>query len=254
MSSIKSPDDIKHLREGGKRLSAVLDVLEKKVAPGVSTKELDLLGEKLIKQGGDTPAFLDYQPAGASYPYPATVCISVNDEIVHGIPSDRVLEEGDIVGLDIGLSHNGLIVDMARTVAVGKVSKEIQKLLKDTKAALAAGIKAAKPGARVGDISAAIENIGKKEGYGIVRDLGGHGVGHAVHELPFVPNYGKAGTGPKLEEGMVLALEPMFNLGGDDVTLDADDYTYRTEDGSYSAHFEHTIVITSKGAEIVTSS
>lgn len=254
MSQIKSPEDIAYLREGGRRLSRVLDVLEKMVAPGVSTKDIDARGEELIRASGDVPAFKDYQPTGASYPYPATVCISVNDEVVHGIPSDRILEEGDIVSLDIGLSHEGLIVDMARTIAVGEVSPQVEKLLQVTKDALKAGIKAAKAGGRIGDIAAAIESFGEKEGYGIVEELGGHGVGHAVHELPFVPNYGKAGTGPVLKEGMVLALEPMFNLGSEEVELDRDGYTYKTKDGSMSAHFEHTIVITEKGAEVVTVS
>lgn len=254
MSLIKTEEDIALLREGGARLSKVLDALEASVRPGVTTKELDALAERLIRDGGDEPAFLGYRPAGASYPYPATVCTSVNDEIVHGIPADRALEEGDVVGLDIGLSHEGLIVDMARTVPVGEVGNEIRKLLADTKAALRAGIAAAKPGGRIGDISAAIEAVAKREGYGIVRDLGGHGVGHAVHELPFIPNYGKKGTGPNLEEGMVLAIEPMFNLGSDEAELMRDGYTYKTKDGSVSAHFEHTVVIAKKGAEIVTIS
>jgi methionyl aminopeptidase len=254
MSQLKSDTEIQHLREGGKRLSRVLDVLEKMVAPGVATQDIDTLAEKLIREGGDVPAFKDYQPAGASYPYPATVCISVNEEIVHGLPGSRVLKEGDVVGLDIGLSHEGLIVDMARTVPVGAVSPEVAHLLEVTKAALKAGIKAAKVGKRIGDIAATIQAYGDKEGYGIVRELGGHGVGHAVHELPFVPNYGKAGTGPLLKENMVLALEPMFNLGSDDAILAEDGYTYKTSDGSVSAHFEHTIVLTKKGPEVVTVS
>lgn len=254
MSQIKSAEDIAHLREGGKRLARVLDALEKMVAPGVATADIDALAEKLIRGGGDAPAFKDYQPTGASYPYPATVCISINDEIVHGLPSVRILQEGDVVGLDIGLTHEGLIVDMARTVPVGRVSPEVARLLEITQAALKAGIKAAQVGKRIGDIAAVIQSYGDKAGYGIVRELGGHGVGHAVHELPFVPNYGKAGTGPLLKEGMVLALEPMFNLGGDDAVLDRDGYTYKTKDGSVSAHFEHTIVLTSKGPEIVTVS
>lgn len=252
MSRLKSASDIKALRIGGKRLARVLNALEKEVRPGITTKQLDALAESLIRKGGDEPAFMNYQPAGADYPFPSTVCMSVNEEVVHGIPGNRVLKEGDIVGLDIGLIHEGLVVDMARTVPVGKVSAEVQKLLDTTKAALKAGIKAAKAGGRIGDISAAIEALGVKAGYGIVRELGGHGVGHKVHELPFVPNYGKAGTGPKLEAGMVLALEPMFNLGGDAVELMRDGYTIRTRDKKYSAHFEHSILITKKGAEVLT--
>lgn len=254
MAKLKSPEEIKLLRVGGKRLSRVLDALEEMVIPGITAKEIDMLGERLIKEAGDTPAFLNYQPTGADFPFPATVCISVNDEVVHGIPSDRALKAGDIVSLDIGLSHKGLIVDMARTIPVGVVSPEIEKLLEVTKESLQAGIREAVAGNRIGDISAAIEAVGNKAGYGIVRELGGHGVGHKVHELPFVPNYGKAGTGPVLEVGMVLALEPMLNLGGDDVYVERDGYTYVTKDHSMSAHFEHTIVITEKGPEIVTVS
>lgn len=254
MSAIKSKEDIQRIREGGRRLARVMDALESMVTPGVTTKEIDTLAEKLIREGGDEPAFLGYQPGGATFPYPATVCTSVNDQVVHGIPGERVLVEGDIIGLDIGLAHEGLIVDMARTIPVGKISPEVAKLLVITQGALKAGIAAASPGGRVGDISAAIEAYGSRENYGIVRELGGHGVGHAVHELPFVPNYGKAGTGPLLKENMVLALEPMFNLGGDGVMLERDGYTYATQDGLPSAHFEHTIVITKKGADIVTVS
>lgn len=254
MSRLKSPSDIKALREGGKRLARVLAAIEKEVRPGVTTKQIDALAEALIRKGGDEPAFMNYQPAGADYPFPSTVCMSVNEEVVHGIPGNRVLKEGDIVGLDIGLIHKGLVVDMARTVPVGKIDEEVEELLRVTKEALKAGIKAAKAGGRVGDISAAIEALGVKAGYGIVRELGGHGVGHKVHELPFVPNYGKAGTGPLLQPGMVLALEPMFNLGGDAVILERDGYTIRTRDKKYSAHFEHTILITKKGPEILTVS
>lgn len=254
MAKLKSKDEIALLRIGGRRLSRVLDALEEMVIPGITTKEIDMLGERLIKEGGDVPAFLNYQPTGADFPFPATVCISVNDEVVHGIPSDRALKAGDIVNLDIGLSHKGLIVDMARTIPVGVVAPEVEKLIETTKQALLAGIKEAVAGNRIGDISSAIEGVGVDAGYGIVRELGGHGVGHKVHELPFVPNYGRAGTGPLLEVGMVLALEPMFNLGGDDVYVERDGYTYVTKDHTMSAHFEHTIVITEKGPEIVTVS
>lgn len=243
--------DIPYLREAGKRLAAVLDIVEKEVEAGVTTAALDALAEKLIREGGDTPAFKGYQPHGASYPYPATLCVSVNDAVVHGIPGRRVLKEGDMVGLDLGLVHEGYVVDMARTVPVGKIDEEKKHLLKTTKKALMAGIKAAKTGKRVGDISAAVEEAAGD--YGIVRELGGHSVGRKVHEHPFIPNFGKRGTGVKLEDGLVIAIEPMLNSGGDDVTLDKDGYTYRTKDGSFSAHFEHTILVTDKGAEILTA-
>ncbi len=254
MANLKSAEDIVFLREGGRRLSRVLDALEEMVLPGITTGEIDLLAERLILDGGDKPAFKNYQPDGASYPYPATVCISVNEEVVHGIPGERMLKAGDIVSLDIGLSHNGLIVDMARTLPVGVVNPKVEKLLAITKDALKAGIKAAVVGARVGDIASTIEKCAVDAGFGIVRELGGHGVGHKVHELPFVPNYGKAGTGPLLQAGMVLALEPMFTLGKDDVVLDKDGYTYRTKDKSLAAHFEHSIAITADGPEILTVS
>jgi methionyl aminopeptidase len=253
MAKIKSASDIELLRESGKRLSKVLKTVAAAVRPGISTKELDALAERLIREGGDELPFKGYVPHGAGYPYPACICISVNDEIVHGIPGDRILQEGDIVGLDLGLSHQGLITDSAVSVAVGEVKPEVLKLLEKTKEALWAGIKAAKGGARIGDIGSAIEAVANKEKYGIVRELGGHGVGHAVHEEPYVPNYGKKGTGPILKPGMVLAIEPMFNLGKDDVRLMPDGYTVVTKDGSLSAHFEHTILITEGDAEVLTA-
>lgn len=249
---IANEKDIPHLRKAGKHLARVLDQVVAAVKPGITTGELDALAESLIRAGGDTPAFKGYQPDGAGYPYPATLCTSVNDEVVHGIPGERVLAEGDIVGLDIGLTHEGYIVDMARTVPVGDIDDEAKHLLERTKKALMAGIKAARTDGRVGDISAAVE--AEAEDYGIVRELGGHAVGRHVHEKPFIPNFGKAGTGPSLPLGIVIAIEPMLNEGGDEVTLDNDGYTYRTEDGGRSAHFEHTILITKDGAEILTTS
>ncbi len=248
---VASDIDIPYFREAGKRLAAVLDAVESRVKAGVTTLELDALAEKLIRDGGDAPAFKGYTPQGASYPYPAALCTSVNDEVVHGIPGERILKEGDLIGLDIGLVHNGYIVDMARTIPVGKIDDEKKHLLQTTKKALMAGIKAAKTGEKVGDISSAIEETA--EDYGIVRELGGHSVGKKVHEHPFIPNFGKKGTGVKLQEGLVIAIEPMLNVGGDDITLDSDGYTYRTKDGSFSAHFEHTVLVTDKGAEILTA-
>ena len=253
MAKVKSASDIELLRESGRRLSRVLKSVAAAVRPGISTKELELIAERLILEGGDELPFKNYTPYGAGYPYPSCICVSVNDEVVHGIPSERVLREGDIVGIDLGLSHYGLITDSAVSVAVGEVKPEVAKLLEKTREALWTGIRAAKGGARIGDIGAAIEAVAKKEGYGIVRELGGHGVGHAVHEEPYVPNYGKKGTGPILKPGMVLALEPMFNLGKDDVRLMPDGYTVVTEDGSLSAHFEHTILITDRDAEVLTA-
>ncbi len=253
-SYIKTEKEIEILRECGKRLRYVLDELEKAVRPGVSTKELDKLAEKLIRETGDTPAFLGYRPYGASFPYPGTLCVSVNDEIVHGIgKEDHVLKEGDIIGLDLGVIHNGLVTDSARTVAVGKIADAAQKLLDATKDALEIGIAAAKAGAHSGDIGCAIERFVKPKKYGIVRELGGHGVGRKIHEEPYIPNYGtRKGIGVKLKPGMVIAIEPMLNIGKRGIVLDKDGYTYRTADRSLSAHFEHTVLITKEGPEVLT--
>jgi len=227
-------------------------MLEDMVAPGVTTGELNKHAEKLIRDGGDVPAFLNYRPEGARTPYPATLCVSVNDEIVHGIPGDRALEEGDIVGIDLGLIHNKLFVDSARTIAVGEISNDIRALMSATEQALYAGIDAAKGGAR--DIGAAIEEVAQKGGFGVPEELTGHGVGHHVHEDPYVPNWGNKGTGGLLKPGLVIALEPMFNIGGEKILLDTDGHTFKTRDGSVSAHFEHTIVITDGAPEVLTQS
>lgn len=251
--TIKTKEEIELLRESGRRLANVLYKVKDKVAPGVSTKALDLYAQELIKELGDKPSFLNYTPDGVNTPYPAALCVSVNDEVVHGIPTEnKVLREGDIVTIDLGLNHKGMFTDMAITLPVGKISKENQKLIEVTRGALEVGINAAIGGHRVGDIGYAIEKFVEPHGYGIVDILSGHGVGYAVHEDPYVPNFGKPGTGAKLMPGMVLAIEPMLNLGTKNVTLDDDEYTFRTKDGKASAHFEHTILITEKGAEILT--
>lgn len=252
--TIKSDTQKADLIEAGKRLAAVLQVLKSKVAPGVTSEELDDLAEQLIRDGGDEPCFLGYTPEGASRPYPASLCVSINDEIVHGIPNESptTLKEGDIVGLDLGLVHNGMIVDSAITVPVGKVDAQTEKLLYATQNALVAGIAAAKPGNRIGDIGAAIQAEIENAGFKVVRELGGHGVGERVHEEPFIPNYGRTGEGEELVEGMVLALEPISSAGKAGVLLAPDGYTYRTKDGSKSAHFEHTILLEKDGARIIT--
>lgn len=249
----KTKGEIEILREGGKRLGEILEKVGKLVAPGVSTKELDVYAEKLIRAGGDTPAFLNYQPEGAKHPYPASLCVSINDEVVHGIPSeDKILKEGDIVGFDLGLKHKGFFADAAMTLPVGKIDADSKKLLEVTREALAKGVSAARAGNHVGDISSAIENTIRPHGFGIVEILSGHGVGRSIHEDPYVPNFGKPGTGVKLVPGMVIAIEPMINQGTKNVKLDPDGYTYRTADGSRSAHFEHTILITEARPEILT--
>ncbi|OGI91486.1 type I methionyl aminopeptidase [Candidatus Nomurabacteria bacterium RIFCSPLOWO2_01_FULL_46_18] len=253
MMIIKTEEEIKILREGGKRLAQILNKVKDKVRPGVSTKELDIYAEKLIREGGDSPAFLNYRPEGAKYPYPASLCVSVNDEVVHGIPNtDRILKEGDIVGIDCGLKHKNLFTDMAITVSVGEIDAEAKKLLKITREALEKGVSAARAGNRVGDVSHAIESFVRPYKYGIVEVLSGHGVGRSIHEDPYVPNFGKPGTGPKIVLGMVIAIEPMLNQGTKNVILQGDGYTFRTADNKKSAHFEHTVLISEAGPEILT--
>ncbi len=253
MIIIKTEKEIELLRVAGKHLAQALKEVEQMVAPGVSTYELDMCAREAIKKLGDEPAFLDYQPEGARYPYPAALCASVNDEVVHGIPKkDVILKEGDVISIDLGLIHKGVIADHAITVPVGNVSKEVKDLLRITKESLDVGIGAIMPGAHVGDIGYAIESYIKPHGYGIVRELAGHGVGREIHEDPYVPNYGTKGTGALLKPGMVIAIEPMINLGGRGVIFEKDGYTVRTKDGLPSAHFEHTVLITEKGAEVLT--
>lgn len=250
---IKNPEQIEILREGGRRLAGIMSALSERVVVGVTTKELNDYAEELIRKGGDIPAVLNYKPEGADYPYPASICISVNNEVVHGIPSEKkVIKDGDIVSLDLVLKHNGLFTDMAVTVPVGEISKKAEKLLSVTKQALYAGIDEAILGNKVGDISHAIEKNVRPHGFGIIEILSGHGVGIEIHEDPFVPNFGRKGTGPKLVSGMVIAIEPMINIGSKDVILDPDGYTFRTADGSLSAHFEHTVLITENGPEVLT--
>lgn len=251
---IKTKEDIEILREGGKRHAFILNKLADAVAPGVSTKTLDDMAADMIKAGGDTAAFLGYKPYGAKRPFPASLCVSVNDAVVHGIPNEEpyILKEGDIVSLDLGLVHKGLITDMAVTVPVGKVDTEAKNLLKATKTALEKGIKAAKGGNTTGHIGEAVEQYIAPMGYGIVEELAGHGVGYEVHEDPYVPNYGVAGDGEELVPGMVIAIEPIVNEGTEKIFLDKDGYTYRTKDGKRSAHFERTVLITEKGCEVLT--
>jgi methionyl aminopeptidase len=252
--TIKNDTERANLIEAGKRLAAILTALRAKVAPGVSAEELDDLAEQMIRDGGDEPCFLGYTPEGAARPYPATLCVSINSEVVHGIPNEsvKILKEGDIVGLDLGLTHNGIIVDAAITVPVGGVSGEIKKLLSATEVALTSGIAQAIPGNHIGDISSAIQKEIESAGFKVVKELGGHGVGDVVHEEPFIPNFGNPGEGELLFEGMVLALEPISTAGKASVVLAPDGYTYRTKDGSISAHFEHTILIEKNGARIIT--
>ncbi|HEY4521633.1 MAG TPA: type I methionyl aminopeptidase [Candidatus Paceibacterota bacterium] len=246
---IKNQKDLEILREGGKKLAAVLSFVAKAAVSGVTTKFLDELAEKLILEYGDKPSFKNYKNPMGKDSYPATLCVSINDEVVHGIPDERILKVGDIVGLDIGAWHGGLCTDTAMTILVGGGTN---KLVDATKKSLEIGISKVKAGARIGDIGFAIQNFLEKEGFGVVRELVGHGVGNAVHEDPEIPNWGKAGTGQELAEGMVIAIEPMATEGSPKVKFLPDGWTWATVDGSHSAHFEHTLVVTKNGAEILT--
>lgn len=249
---LKTPEDIAILKEGGRRHAYILKELVKMVAPGMSTFALNNRAEGLIAEGGDGAAFLDYQPEGARRPYPASLIVSINEEIVHGIPNEepKVLQEGDIVTLDLGLTHMGLITDAAVTVGVGKISEEDKRLIKATREALDAGVKAARGGAHIGDIGAAIQAVAWEYGFALAEGLAGHGVGYEVHEDPFVPNAGRIGEAEELVPGLVIAIEPMLCVGTGAIKLLKDGYTFVTRDGKNSAHFEHTVAIT-EGVPIV---
>lgn len=253
MIIIKTESEIERLRRGGPILADILKTVAKEAVAGVTTKSLDNLANKLIKEAGGRPAFLNYQPDDADSPYPASLIVSINDEVVHGIPGRRKLKSGDIVSLDLGLNFEGVFLDHAVTVAVGKISPQDKELLSVTEIALYAGIEAiSMPGGTIGDIGHAIESSINKKKFGIVRTLSGHGVGRAIHEDPYVPNYGTKGKGVKLQPGMVIAIEPMITCGSEEVVLLEDGYTLVTADHSRSAHFEHTVLITETGAEILT--
>ena len=253
MALKKTVEEINILREGGIILASVLKKVAENVKPGISTKELDQIAQEQIKEAGAMPAFLGYKISDSIAPYPSALCTSVDDEVVHGIPrKDKILKEGQIIGLDLGIKYKNLFTDSAITVPVGRISPEKQKLIDGARRALYAGIRQVKPGNTIGDIACAIQEIGERQGFGIIRDLVGHGVGHSIHEPPNVPNYGKAGTLEKLEIGMVLALEPMFTTGDYHIRFLDDNWTVATADGSISAHFEHSIAITDKGCIILT--
>lgn len=235
------------MRTSGSMLAEVLGIVSKQVKPDVTTQFLSDIAEKELRKLGGEPAFLGYQG------FPEALCVSVNDEVVHGIPKNSIIiEDGDIVSMDFGVTYQGMITDSAISVIAGKSDAKDEALLRATKRSLHQGIAQLKDGVRVGDIANAIEKDLNKAGYGIVRELVGHGVGHHVHEEPNIPNYGKAGTGPILQAGMTIAIEPMATMGDYRVVIDEDGWTVRTKDGSRSAHFEHTVLITENGAEILT--
>lgn len=246
---LKSADDLARMRDAGRVVRTVLDEVAGAAVAGVSTAELDRLAEARTRELGAVPAFKGYLG------YPASVCISVNDEVVHGIPSEkRILRDGDLVGLDFGAVLGGFHGDAAETVLVGQGSPEAIRLVAATRAALAAGVAAALPGGRIGDIGAAVQRAAESAGFAIVRDFVGHGIGRKLHEAPQVPNFGQPGTGAWLRPGLVLAIEPMVNAGLPGVRTLEDGWTAVTEDGSLSAHFEHTVAVTEAGPEILTRS
>ena len=234
------------MRRAGAVVGAVIDLLKASVEPGITTKDLDKIAYKEMTRQGAKPTFMGYRG------FPASICTSVNEEIVHGIPGKRVLREGDIVKVDVGATIEGMIGDAAVSIAVGQVAPEVTALMDDTRLSLEEGIKAAQPGGRIGDIGAAVQGYGESRGYGVVREFVGHGVGRFLHEDPQVPNYGQAGMGPLLRVGMCIAIEPMFNMGDWHTKIQDDEWTVITADGKLSAHFEHSIAITEDGPEILT--
>jgi methionyl aminopeptidase len=244
---IKSERELAMMRQAGRIVAEVLGILMKQVKPGMKTKELDVIAGREVERLGGKPSFKGYRG------FPANLCVSVNDEIVHGIPGERILREGDIVSLDFGASFKGFQGDAAVTVGVGEIGPRARELMATTEGVLKAGIAAARSGARLGDISATIQSYAESRGYSVVREYTGHGIGRELHEEPQIPNFGQAGTGPVLKKGMTLALEPMVNAGDWRTRVGDDRWTVFTADGSLSAHFEHTIAITDGEAEILTS-
>jgi methionyl aminopeptidase len=249
---LKSDKEIELMRIAGRILAQTLQRVSEHVKPGVTTLELDEIAYDFIKSQGAIPTFKGYHPHPSLPPFPGTLCTSVNEEIVHGIPSDRKLKEGDIITIDGGVIYRGWQGDSAVTVAVGKIKPELEKLLRTTQESLAAGIAQAKAGNRLGDISHAIEEVIRAGGYGTPREYGGHGIGRRLWEEPSVPNHGRAGAGVPLRPGMVIAIEPMLNMGGDETETLDDMWTVITRDHKPSAHFEHTVAITKNGPEILT--
>jgi methionyl aminopeptidase len=250
MILLKSKDEIDHMRRANLIVAETLVEVRAHVRPGVSTAELDALAEELTRKKGALPAFKGYTVAGRAFP--ASICISINDEVVHGIPSRRrALREGDIVGLDFGVCYRGYYGDAAMTVPVGRVSAEAERLMEVTRAALAAGIEAIHAGGHVGDISGAIQDTAEAAGYSLVREFVGHGIGRSLHEDPQVPNYRTGARGVRLQEGLVLAIEPMVCAGGPEVYVKDDGWTAATRDGRLSAHFEHSVAVTGNGPYIL---
>jgi methionyl aminopeptidase len=251
MIHIKSPQELDIMRRASRIVAEILDEVCALVKPGVTTDQLDALAEELTRAKGARPAFKGYKPGAVVFP--KSLCVAINEEIVHGIPSGRRLKAGDIVGLDFGVEYQGYFGDSARTLAVGDVPERVVRLLQVTRDALYAGIEQARAGNRIGDISRAVQDVAERAGYSVVRDFAGHGIGRRLHEEPQVPNYFRPGMpNPRLREGMVLAIEPMVNEGGPGLRIKSDGWTAVTADGRLSAHFEHSVAITSNGPEVLT--
>ena len=249
-ATIKRSSEIDRMRAAGQILAGILEVLRAEVRPGVSTGELDAIAERMMRDAGAVPSFKGY---GSNPPFPGVICASINDEVVHGIPSSRRrIADGDVVSIDVGCIVDGWHADCARTWIVGDVPPEVTELVDATRRGMEAGIAAAVPGNRLGEVGHAIESVGHERGYGIVRPFVGHGIGRSMHEEPQVPNYGRPGTGMLIEAGMCFAIEPMFTLGGDDVYVADDNWTVRTADGELAAHFENTIAVTEHGPDLLT--
>lgn len=255
MITLKSPEEIEILKEGGTILAAILDELELLAKPGNTTLDIDDRAMELMEEYDVEPMILGYHAQFAPRPYPAATCVSINDVVVHGIPNEEPVEiqDGDVVSIDTVIAYKGMVVDSARTIGVGNISAEAKKLIHVTSLALEAAIKAAKAGNHIRDIGAAVEKVVPK-GFGIIETFCGHGVGYDLHEDPIVPNFVMKGDSPKLEVGMVLAIEPMITLGGIDVEILEDGYTAVTKDGSIASHMEHTVAITEKGPVVLTRS
>lgn len=246
-TKVKTATEIEGMRESGRMLAAVLEHLRSKAVAGISESQLASLAADELRRLGGHPAFKGY------HGFPDVICISTNDVVVHGIPSDYILQDGDIVSLDFGVTYRGMVTDSAITVGVGTVASQTQQLVTETEKSMMAGIAAVHDGVTTGDIGVAVQQVLDRHRYGIIRDLVGHGVGHQVHEEPDVPNYGRRGEGPQLKAGMTIAIEPMATLGTEKVIVDRDGWTIRTADGSLAAHWEHTVLILDESAEIITT-
>lgn len=245
--TIKTPAELRVMREAGRVTAAAREAVVKALRPGIKTRELDAIAAREIRQRGGKPSFKGYRG------FPATICVSINQEIVHGIPGDRVIKEGDVVSIDVGAVVGGFHGDSAVTIVVGRASREVDRLVEATRLSLELGIKQTVAGNRVGDISTAVQQFAEAQGYGVVREYVGHGIGRALHEDPAVPNVGEGGKGPLLRVGMAIAIEPMLNMGAWQTQVMDDDWTVVTADGSLSAHFEHTVAITEHGPWVLTA-